>query len=133
MLHLNCEIFINHVRVNINFNVAGVLQNDATQPKIIPESSISHLPEVELEEHENRDPRQGRNLEDEHESRLLIKKPPSSKIIRWARSTTERTLRQSWTPSVPKPEHFPKPAFLLPFGRKISRDSQVHRKVNLIR
>lgn len=110
----------------------GVLQNDAAQPKIIPESSISHLPEVELEEHENRDQRQGRNLEKEHESRLLIKKQPSSKIIRWARSTTERTLRQSWAPSVPKPEHFPKPAFLLPFGRKIARDSQIHRKASTV-
>merc|ERR1712106_911333 len=93
---------------------------------------LSHLPDVELEEHENKDQRQGRNLEDEHESRLLIKKPPSSKTIRWARSTTERTLRQSWTPSLPKPEHFPKPAFLLPFGRKISRDSQIPRKASTL-
>jgi len=110
----------------------GILQNDATQPKTIQESILSHLPDVELEEHENKDQRQGRNLEDEHESRLLIKKPPSSKTIRWARSTTERTLRQSWTPSLPKPEHFPKPAFLLPFGRKISRDSQIHRKASTL-
>jgi len=110
----------------------GLLQNDAPQPKNIQESGLSHLPEIQLEKHENMDQRQGRNLEDEHESRLLIKKPPSSKIIRWARSTTERTLRQSWTPSVPKPEHFPKPSFLLPFGRKISRDSQIHRKASTV-
>merc|ERR1712128_369446 len=72
----------------------GILQNDSSKPKTIQESTLSHLPDVELEEHENKDQRQGRNLEDEHESRLLIKKPPSSKTIRWARSTTERTLRK---------------------------------------
>jgi hypothetical protein len=112
------------------FNVAGLLQNETPQSQIIHESSLSQvLPDVDLEEPENRDQRQGRNLEDAHESRPLIKKPPGSMTIRWARSTTERTLRQSWTPSLPKPEHFPKPAFLLPFGRKISRGSLIPRKV----
>eukprot|EP00092_Neocalanus_flemingeri_P040469 GFUD01044072.1.p1 GENE.GFUD01044072.1~~GFUD01044072.1.p1 ORF type:complete len:753 (+),score=125.16 GFUD01044072.1:289-2547(+) len=110
----------------------GTFPNAAKQPGLLEGSSISQLPDIELEQHENEDQRQGRNLEDVRESRPLIKKPPSSMTVRWARSTTERSLQQSWTPSLPKPEHFPKPAFLLPFGRKISRDSQTLRKATTL-
>ena len=51
--------------------------------------------------------------------------------VRWARSTTERSAQPRTAPAQPNPQHFPKSgqAFLLPFGRKISRDSAQPRKV----
>ena len=92
--------------------------------------------EVEQEEpgDDDHNQRGGRNLESAvPESRPFIKHPPSvhSPPLRWtARSTTERTiLRTAWTPLIPNPEHFPKQSLILPFGRKISRESQHLRKV----
>jgi len=52
---------------------------------------------------------------------------------RWARSTTERSLviqQSPWTPITSKNKEKP-PSLLLPFGRKLSRDYQVLRKVPL--
>merc|ERR1719150_3437834 len=37
-------------------------------------------------------------------------------------------LRTAWTPLTPNPDHFPKQSLILPFGRKISRESQYLRK-----
>ena len=57
--------------------------------------------------------------------------------LRWARSTTERSpvvpnLQQSWTPIKPVVDQHPKaasPLLLSSFGRKLARESPIHRKV----
>jgi len=76
--------------------------------------------------------RQGRNLgESPRELRPLIKKPAGGLTVRWARSTTvppPRLPRQSPHNSYtakPKPEHFIQPAFLLPFGQRLTKDSSL--------
>ena len=90
--------------------------------------SLQNPLQLEREESSDADQRQGRNLEaGGSESRPFIKHPPS----RWtARSTTEKTiLRTGWTP-IPNTQHLPKQSVILPFGRKISRESpQYLRKV----
>lgn len=92
-----------------------------------PGAKLLQNPEqLKQEEPSDGDQRQGRNLDGgSSESRPFIKHPPS----RWtARSTTERTiLRTGWTP-IPNTQHFPKQSVILPFGRKISRESQHLRK-----
>jgi len=76
--------------------------------------------------------RQGRNLgESPRELRPLIKKPAGGLTVRWARSTTvppPRLPRQSPHNSYtakPKPAHFIQPAFLLPFGQRLTKDSSL--------
>ena len=89
---------------------------------------------LEVDQPGDGDQRGGRNLQTgAAESRPFINHPPPvhSQTLRWtARSTTERTvLRTAWTPLTPNPDHFPKQSLILPFGRKISRESQHLRKV----
>jgi len=60
--------------------------------------------------------------------------------LRWARSTTERSpvvpnLQQSWTPIKPVVDQHPKaasPLLLSSFGRKLARESPIHRKAATI-
>ena len=85
--------------------------------------------QLEQEEHSEAEPnpRQGRNLEDGLTESRPILHPPSSRSRWTARSTTERTvIRNAWTP-IPNTQ-----SPLNPFGRKISRESQFLRKVNLL-
>ena len=55
--------------------------------------------------------------------------------LRWARSTTlpPRVARQSPAanpPAKPIPEHFIQPAFLLPFGQRLTKESPLLRQVS---
>ena len=56
--------------------------------------------------------------------------------LRWARSTTlpPRVARQSPVaspPAKPIPEHFIQPAFLLPFGQRLTKESPLLRQVSV--
>lgn len=80
--------------------------------------------------------RQGRNLEEvQHELRPSIKKTGPGLTVRWARSTTlpPRVARQSPAanpPAKPIPEHFIQPAFLLPFGQRLTKESPLLRQAS---
>ena len=124
---VQCSVFtvnIYNLSTDNHTDLTGSLEDPALK-------SLQNPLELEREESSDVDQRQGRNLDaGGSESRPFIKHPPS----RWtARSTTEKTiLRTGWTP-IPNTQHLPKQSVILPFGRKISRESpQYLRKVKLL-